>query len=75
MNAVIMDAIRKAYPLAQRRAHAEQHILLMAAAGHLEVTQSRHIAATYGLPESAIPELKAIKAKHRNELSFGGEGK
>lgn len=65
----------QAYPLQQRLAHAEQHIVTMAAINELETTQSRHVAATYGLPASAILELKALKARFRNELSFSGEGK
>jgi phage gp16-like protein len=62
----------QAYPPQQRWAYAEQHIVISASLGWLETTQSRHIAATYGLPESAIVELKALKARFRNELSFSG---
>lgn len=65
----------EAYTPAQRRAHAEQHIVMMAAIGKLEITQSRQIVRTYGLPDSVIAELKAIKAKFRNELSFAGGDK
>jgi hypothetical protein len=69
------DAIARAYPLSQRRAHADSHIMTMAAIGQLETTQSRHIVRTYGLPESVIDELKALKAQFRNELSFSGGDK
>lgn len=62
-----------AYTRAQRIAHAEQHILAMYEIHELEVPQSRHVAATYGIPEYESA-LKAMKANFRNELSFG-EGK
>jgi hypothetical protein len=62
----------EAYPLIQRRAHAEQHVILAAELGFLETTQSHHIARTYGLPDSFINQLKVLKARFRNELSFGG---
>lgn len=61
------------YTREQREAHAEQFIMLAAAGGFLETTISREVARTYGLPDSFIPTLKALKAKFRNELSFGGE--
>lgn len=69
------ESIARAYPLAQRRAHAEQHVTIMASLNKLEVTQSRHIVRTYGLPENFVESLKQLKAKFRNELSFSGEGK
>lgn len=64
-----------AYPQAQREMHAEQHILICASRGSvwLENTISREVVKTYGLPESFIDTLKALKARFRNELSFGGE--
>ena len=38
----------------------------------LERTKSRHVAGTYGLRENGDVELvKRIKARFRNELSFG----
>ena len=60
-----------AYTLAMREAHAEQFISIMAEIGKLEITQSRFVGPTYGL---APDYIKAIKARYRNELSFG-EGK
>jgi hypothetical protein len=61
------------YTLAMREGHAEQHILLMAELGAeaFERTQSRHIGKTYGVDPAFV---RALKARHRNELSFG-EGK
>lgn len=64
-----------AYPIAQREMHAEQHILISAAQGWLETTQSAHVARTYGLPPSFVQTIKSWKAKHRNELSFAGGDK
>lgn len=63
------DHISQAYSFNQRRAHAEQHILAMAAVNRLEVTQSAQIVKTYGLPEPFIHVLKELKAQLRNELS------
>jgi hypothetical protein len=65
---------RQFYTLAMREGHAEQHILLMAELGAeaFERTQSRHIDRTYGV---AAGFTKRIKARLRNELCFGGEGK
>ena len=62
------------YTLAMREAHVEQFILTMSALGpeHFERTQSRHIGPTYGIDPAFV---RSIKAKHRNELSFSGEGK
>ena len=64
----------EAYSLAQREAHAEQHILAMAAINirELERTVSAHVAATYGVPHM-VSRLKALKATFRNELSTGGD--
>lgn len=66
----------QAYTLEMRRAHAEQHIEKMSKKGTLEEAKSRHVANTYG-PGGRITEdeVKAIKARFRNELSFGGDGK
>ena len=65
------------WTLAQRKAAMEQFIASMAAKGseYLERTKSRHVANTYG-PGGLITEdeVKAVKARYRNELSFG-EGK
>jgi hypothetical protein len=61
----------QAYPLSQRRAHAEQHILAMHSIGELETPKSAEVARTYGIPDFT-EELKAMKAKFRNELSFSG---
>jgi hypothetical protein len=36
------------------------------------MTQSRHVAATYGIEAELV---KRFKARFRNELSFSGEGK
>jgi hypothetical protein len=65
-----------AYPLKQREADAESHILAMAAVGihHMERTISWRVAQTYGVPH-LVDHLKALKSKFRNELSFSGEGK
>lgn len=65
---------RAFYTQAMREAHAEQHIVIMAALGPeaFERTQSRFIGPTYDLPEAFI---RGLKARHRNELSFSGEGK
>jgi hypothetical protein len=54
--------------------HAFRFIKSMAAIGafELERTQSKHVAATYGI-ETAV--VKAMKARFRNELSFSGDGK
>ena len=41
-------------------------------AAAMEKTQSRFVAATYGVE---IELVKRIKARFRNELSFQGEGK
>jgi hypothetical protein len=62
-----------AYPRRQREAHAEQHILAMVAIKQLETPKSAEVANTYGIPDF-VNHLKAMKAKFRNELSFG-EGK
>lgn len=37
-----------------------------------ERTQSKHVAKTYQLE---VETVKQIKARFRNELSFGGDGK
>ena len=66
----------QAYPLAQREAHAEQHIMVMAGISlrDMERTVSAKVAQTYGVPHM-VGRLKALKAKFRNELSIPGEGK
>lgn len=51
--------------------YAFRFIRTMAADGKLEVTQSRFVASTYGIEPDLV---KRIKARFRNELSFG-EGK
>lgn len=65
--------MRHFYTQAMREAHAEQHIAIMSEVGPaaFEATQSKHIGATYGIPPEYV---RAIKARFRNELSFG-EGK
>lgn len=45
-------------------------IRTMAEHGQLERTQSKHVAKTYGVTPEII---KRIKARYRNELSFGGD--
>lgn len=62
-----------AYPQAQRRAHAEQHILAAAECGFLEQTSCWQICRTYQV--NIIDDLKALRAKFRNELSFQGSDK
>jgi hypothetical protein len=44
----------------------------MAAVGRMGLTITAKVAETYGVPHM-VPVLKALKAKFRNELSFGGE--
>ena len=61
------------YTLAQREAHAESHILIMAGLGEMEKTISWRVCQTYGVPH-LVDHIKAIKSRLRNELSFG-EGK
>jgi hypothetical protein len=58
----------------RRLRRAYWFIKTMAAEGSasLERTQSKHVAQTYGLDQATV---KRIKARFRNELSFGGEGK
>jgi hypothetical protein len=65
---------RHPYGPLRRMKTAYRFIRSMADRGpeYLERTQSRHVGPTYGLPPSLI---KQMKAKFRNELSFGGEGK
>jgi hypothetical protein len=64
------------YTLAQREAHAEQHILVLAGLSvqRMEQAKSAHVAATYGVPHM-VNRLKGMKARFRNELSISGEGK
>ena len=67
--------IDEAYTLAQREAHAEQHIIIMAGLSlrDMERTVSAKVAVTYGVPHM-VERLKALKAQFRNELSIPGEG-
>lgn len=60
-----------AYPYAKRLADMHKHIANAAANGFLEQTQGWQVAKTYGVTRD---EVRAAKARHRNELSFG-EGK
>lgn len=66
--------IDEAYPLAQREAHAEQHIIIMAGMSlrDMERTVSAKVAVTYGVPHM-VERLKVLKAQFRNELSIPGE--
>jgi hypothetical protein len=61
------------YTAEQRTAHAEQAILWAASGLWLDQTSCWHICRTYGVPEF-LDRLKELRAKFRNELSFG-EGK
>ena len=63
-----------AYSRLSRVKDAIRFILKMKALGpdKFEATKSRFVAQTYGLETNLI---KRMKAKHRCELSFGGEGK
>lgn len=60
-----------AYNEEARLAYAERFIAQAAKEGFLEQTQGWHVARTYGLTRDQVRE---IKKKYRNELSFG-EGK
>ena len=62
------------YTTFRRLRRAYWFIKTMAAEGSasLERTQSKHVAKTYGLDQALI---KRIKARFRNELSFGSDGK
>jgi hypothetical protein len=57
------------YTQAQRAAHAEQHILAMAALNELHLTSCWHICRTYGVMHM-LDALKELRAKFRTELSF-----
>ena len=64
----------RAYTRLRRVIHAFAFIKAMAALGpdSLERTKSKHVGPTYGVEPDLI---KKIKARFRNELSFGGDGK
>jgi hypothetical protein len=64
----------EAYPLAQRQAHAEQHLLVASASGWLDKTSCSQIARTYGVAH-LIADLKAAKAKLFPEFACNGDGK
>jgi hypothetical protein len=69
----------QAYPRGRRVRDAFRFIKTMAGRGSesLERTKSREVARTFGLFINGQPDaglVKRIKAKFRNELSFG-EGK
>jgi hypothetical protein len=67
-------AVVNAYPLSQRQAHAEQHLLTASAAGFLHITSCTHLARTYGVSH-IIPELKAMKARLFPEFACNGDDK
>lgn len=60
-----------AYPYAKRLADMDRFVAFAAANGFLEQTNGKRVAETYGVEHT---EVRAAKAKYRNELSFG-EGK
>jgi hypothetical protein len=60
----------EAYPQAQRRAHAEQHLLICAERGWLSVTSCSHIARTYGVSD-IITDLRALKKSLFPEFACG----
>lgn len=62
----------QAYPRLRRVIHAFRFIRDMALQGSLETTKARHVGRTYGVETDLV---KRIKARFRNELSFGGDGK
>lgn len=66
----------RAYSRLRRVIHAFRFVRDMANQGSesLERTKAKHIAATYGLGSGGTELVKRIKARFRNELSFG-EGK
>ena len=76
MTSSLPNAIRTAadaaYPRSQRRAHAEQHLLIAASAGWLADTSCSHIANTYGVVD-LIAELKAMKRGLFPEFACGGD--
>ena len=59
-----------AYSETDRLAYAEKHIKRAADEGWLEVTKGWEIAKTYRVPHAKVREMKA---RYRNELSFGGD--
>lgn len=63
-----------AYPLEQRQAYAEQHILLASSCGFLDQTSCWRICQTYNVPHF-IDHLKELRARLRTELSFSGGDK
>lgn len=65
---------RAAYPRLKRVKDAFRFIRSMALQGSasLEATKARHVGQTYGIEADLV---RRIKARFRNELSFGGEGK
>lgn len=64
----------KAYPLAQRCAHAEQHLTIAAACGWLAETSCSHIARTYDVPHF-VDHLRALKKSLFPEFACSGDGK
>jgi hypothetical protein len=61
-NATGWDTVppAQAYPLAQRQAHAEQHLLIASSGGWLDKTSCSQIARTYGIPD-LVTALKQMK--------------
>lgn len=62
------------YTRSQRRAHAEQAIVVAAGGGWLAQTSCTHICNTYGCRDFTA-ELKTMKAKLFPEFAINGEGK
>jgi hypothetical protein len=62
----------QAYPRWRRVRDAYRFIIAMAETQKFEATKSRFVARTYGIEESLV---KRMKARHRKEISFSGEGK